>query len=70
MRLASYIEKALRAPGWLSQLSVSLLGFSSGHDLMVHGIKPRIEVYAESSEAAWDSLSPFLSARPLLSLNK
>ena len=34
-----------------------ILDFSSGHDLAVHEIKPHIELYANSTEAAWDSLS-------------
>lgn len=27
-------------PGWLSQLSISTLGFKSGHDLMCLGNEP------------------------------
>ena len=38
------------------------LGFSSGHDLMAHELKPCVE--SVSSEPAWDSLSPSLSAPP------
>ena len=45
------------------------LGFSSGHDLTVCGIKPHGRLCAESIEAAWDSLSPSLSAPPLHSLS-
>ena len=48
------------------------LGFSSGHDLMVHEFKPQIGLCADSMESAWDSLCPSLSAHPLfvLSLSK
>ena len=36
------------------------LGFGSGHDLTVHGIKPRVRLCADSVRP-WDSLSPSLS---------
>ena len=42
------------------------LDFSSGNDLMVHGIKPHIRLCADSTEHAWDPLFPSLSAPPLL----
>ena len=42
------------------------LDFGSGHDLMAHEIQPRIELWADSTELAWVSLSPSLSALPLL----
>ena len=37
------------------------LGFGSGHDLMVCEFEPRTGLYTDSSEPAWDSLSPSLS---------
>ena len=37
------------------------LGFIPGHDLTVLGIEPHIGPCADSTEPAWDSLSPFLS---------
>ena len=40
------------------------LGFGSGHDLMVHEIKPRIGICADSTEPAWDSHFLSLSAPP------
>ena len=46
------------------------LDFSSGHDLAVRGIEPHLGLHADSVEPAWDSLSPALSAPPLLSLSK
>ena len=42
------------------------LGFGSGHDLTVHGIKPRVGLRADNAEPAWDSLFPALSVPPLL----
>ena len=47
----------------------SILDFSSGHDLMVHEFKPRVRLYTDSTEPAWDSLSLFLSAPPALMLS-
>ena len=38
------------------------LGFGSGHDLTVGEFEPRIRLYTDSAEPAWDSLSPSLSA--------
>ena len=32
------------------------LGFSSGHDVMVHEIEPLVGLHADSTEPAWDSL--------------
>ena len=43
------------------------LGFGSGHDLMVHGIKPRVGLCADGVEPAWDFLSS--SALPVLALS-
>ena len=42
------------------------LDFGSGHDLMVHGFKPHVGLYTDSIEPGWDSLSPSVSAPPLL----
>ena len=39
-----------------------ILGFSSGHDLMVHKIEPHGGLCSDSGEPAGDSLSPSLSA--------
>ena len=41
------------------------LDFSSGHDLIVHGLEPHVRLHADCVEPAWDCLSPSLSA-PLL----
>ena len=40
--------------------------FGSAHDLTVYEFKPCIKVHANSTEPAWDALSPSLSASPPL----
>ena len=45
------------------------LGFGSGHDLLDHEFEPCARLHTDSAELAWDSLSPFLSAPPLLILS-
>ena len=42
------------------------LGFCSSHDLMAHGFEPYVDLFTVNAEPAWDSLSHFLSAPPLL----
>ena len=44
--------------------------FSSGHDLVVRGFEPHVGLCADSSEprAISDSVSPSISAPPLLAL--
>ena len=44
------------------------LGFASGHDLTVREVEPHFGHCVDSAEPAWDSLSPPLSAFPLLVL--
>ena len=44
------------------------LDFGSGHEFMIHGFKPCTRLHADCMESAWDSLSPFISAPPLLML--
>ena len=52
---------------WVAQsVTNPTLGFGSGHNLTVGGIKPRVGLCADSMEPAWDSLSPSFSAPPLL----
>ena len=46
------------------------LDFSSGHDLTVHKIEPCIRLHADSTEPAWDSLSPSLYASPSIYLSQ
>ena len=43
--------------------------FVSHHDLMVHEFKPHTGFWAESTESAWDSLSPSLFAAPVFMLS-
>ena len=66
-----HFKKAL-TPRWLSQLSDQLLILA--HHLMVHGIEPRVWLLTDSTEPAWDSLSPSLYSSPAhtvsLSLSK
>ena len=45
------------------------LDFSSAHDLTVCEIESHLGFCADSAEPAWDSLSLFLSALPLLALS-
>ena len=52
---------------WVAQsVDHPTLGFSSGRDLTVCEIEPRVELWADSMEPAWDSVSASLS----LSLSK
>ena len=57
-----------RRDTWVAQLVKGLtLDFGSGHDLMVHVIEPLAGLCVDSNtDLAWDSLSPSLSAPPLL----
>ena len=45
------------------------LAFGSGHDLTVHETEPHSGLCAVSVEPAWDSLSPSVSAPPLLTFS-
>ena len=44
------------------------LGFGLGHDLTVCEFEPCVGLFTDIGEAAWDSLSPFLSAPSTLAL--
>ena len=47
---------------WVAQsVKRPTLDLGSGHDLTVHGFKPRVRLCAENAEPAWDSLSLPLS---------
>ena len=62
------IRKARSRGNWVAQsVDNPTVGFSSGHDLMVHGFEPHVWLYSGSAEPAWDS--PSLSAHPLLILS-
>ena len=48
---------------WVTQSFECLaLAFSSGHDLTIRDMEPRIGLCTDSMGPAWDSLSPPLSA--------
>ena len=50
---------------WVAQSVKQLtLGFSSAHNLLVHGIKLHVELCTDNVEPAWDSLSPSLCPSP------
>ena len=51
-------------PGWRGPFKHLTLGFSSGRDLLVRGFKPRIRLWSDSLEPAWDSVSLSFSALP------
>ena len=59
----------IRGTGAAQLLKCLTFGFGSGHDLPVRGIESHVRLCADSAEPAWDSLSPSLSAPPLLSLS-
>ena len=48
---------------WVEHLALGFehLGFGSGHNLTVREFKPHVRLHTESTEVAWDSLSPLLS---------
>ena len=52
-----------RKGAWVTQLSVQLLIFGSGHDLRVVSLSPESGSVL-GTESAWDSLSPSFSAPP------
>ena len=56
------IEETWGEGAWVAQSVKHLtLGFVSGHDLTVCGIKPCVGLCADSMDPAWDFLSPSLS---------
>ena len=62
------IKDVLGAHGGAQSPYCPILYLDSGHDLTVHGFKPHIGLYADTTEPAWDPLCPSLSAPPLLAL--
>ena len=55
---------------WVAQSVEHLtLDLGSGHDLTICGIEPHVGLCADSMEPTWDSVSPSLSAPPLLVLS-
>ena len=56
---------------WVAQVvECPTLGFGSGHDLMVHGVKPRIGFCPDVAETAWDSLPVSLPLLQSLSVSQ
>ena len=53
-------------PAWLSSLSIRLLISAQVMISWVYEVEPHVSLCADSMDPAWDSLSPFLSAPPLL----
>ena len=52
---------------WVAQsVKCPALDFHLGRDLTVHEIEPLVRLCADSTEPAWDSLSPSFSAPPQL----
>ena len=52
---------------WVAQWVKCLgLGFGSGYDLPLHGFEPHVRLCDDNVEPVWASLSPSLSAPPLL----
>ena len=62
-----FYQAGLKRGAWVAQLIEHVTpDFGPGHDLTVCGFKTHIGLCADSPEPAWDSLSPSLSAPPLL----
>ena len=61
--------RGTRVAQWVKRLTLDL---DSGHDLMVHEVKPHIGLCADTTKPAWDSLSlpsPSLSLSLSLKIN-
>ena len=59
------LKNKLQRGTWVTQLvKHPTLCFGSGHDLPVCEFEPRIRLCADSTQPAWDSLSPSLLAPP------
>ena len=53
-------DKKTKVKGaWVAQLVTHpTLDFGSGHDFVVHGFEPCVRLCADSTEPAWDPLTP------------
>ena len=65
------VRKLAKVPevrgAWVAQsLKRLTLDFGSGHDLTVRGFEAHVGLCTDSTESAWESLSPSLSACPPL----
>ena len=64
------VKLRLKDGTWVAQLINRLtLDFGSGHDLMIGEFKPLMGLRADRVEPVWDSLSPSISAPPLLTFS-
>ena len=65
LKTASALTNKKSWCAWVALLVKHLtLDFGSGHDLTVCGVRPRVGLGADSTEPAWHSFSPSLSALP------
>ena len=56
-----YRKSTVNSGAWMAQsVEYLTLHFGAGHHLMVHEIKPHMGLCTDSTEPAWDSLSPYL----------
>ena len=65
----STLERGHASGAWVAQsVEHPTLDFGSGHDLTVLVFEPGVRLSADGMEPAWTSLTPSLSAPPLLVL--
>ena len=57
-------EGDVGARGGLSWFNNAALDFGPGRDLMVRGFKPRVRLWIDGVESAWDSLPLSLPLHP------
>ena len=63
------VSMTLLRGAWVAQLvKHQTLSFGSRHDLTVNETELHVKLCTDSTESAWDSLSPSLSAPPLTHL--
>ena len=63
----SLLKKKGYGDAWVTQLIECLTpDFSSGHNLVIHGIELGVRLCVDSVETAWDSLLPSLFTTPSL----
>ena len=69
-QLRSFLKEVnVGAPGWLSRLSNQLLVLAQVMNSWFVCLSPHVGLCADSTEPAWNSLFPSLSAPPLLALS-
>ena len=55
-RQSDYLQKVPEGTLLTELVKPPTLGFSSGHDFMVHGMEPQVGLCTDSAAAAWNSL--------------